>query len=80
MSILWFIIIGGIAGFLASKVLKKEPFGMVGNIAIGIAGAFIGGWLIGRLMDFAGLVGDLLTALLGAIILLWLIDFFKSRK
>lgn len=80
MNLIFIIIIGGLAGFLASKVLKKEPFGLVGNILIGIGGAFIGGWLIGRMMDLAGLFGDLLTALFGAIILLWLIDFFKGRK
>lgn len=72
--ILW-LIIGGLAGWLASVIIKGAGQGLVMNIAVGIAGALIGGWLFGVLNIGAGtgFVGSLVTATIGAILLLALL-------
>ncbi len=70
-SILGWLIIGALAGWLAGKIMKGSGFGLIANIAIGIAGAVIGGWMFRMLGALpSGLVGSLITATLGAIILL----------
>lgn len=78
MGIIWWLIIGALAGFLAGKIMKGAGFGLIGNIVVGIVGAVIGGWVF-RLLGLAanGLIGSLVTATLGAIILLWLVSFIK---
>lgn len=70
-------IIGGIAGYGAGYVMKGKGFGLFGNIAIGILGAVIGGFLFAFL---GGLVAKLALAFIGAVVLLWLIDFYKRKK
>jgi uncharacterized membrane protein YeaQ/YmgE (transglycosylase-associated protein family) len=75
MGILVFIIVGAIAGFVASKVLSGKGMGLLWDIVVGILGAFLGGWLA----SLVGLpvatgtftVGGILAALVGAIILLF---------
>jgi uncharacterized membrane protein YeaQ/YmgE (transglycosylase-associated protein family) len=74
MGIVVWIIVGAIAGFVASKVLSGKGMGLIWDIVVGILGAFLGGWLAG----LAGLpvdpgtftIGGLLSAFVGAIILL----------
>ena len=80
MAFLWYLIIGGFAGFLAGKIMKGEGFGLLGNIGIGIVGGIIGGWVFG-LLGFSsnGLLGSLITAVVGAIILLWIIKKIQNK-
>jgi uncharacterized membrane protein YeaQ/YmgE (transglycosylase-associated protein family) len=73
MDILSFLIIGGIAGWLAGKIMKGSGYGLWANIGIGVVGALVGGFLLGQVgMQMEGLVGRLLTATVGAVLLLWL--------
>ena len=73
-SLLVFILIGAIAGWLAGLIVKGFGFGLLGNILIGIVGAFLGGWLLGMLGFFpAGIVGEIITATIGAVVLLLII-------
>jgi uncharacterized membrane protein YeaQ/YmgE (transglycosylase-associated protein family) len=78
-SLIWFLIIGAIAGWLAGLVMKGRGFGLLGDIIVGIIGAFLGGWLFGRLgLSFGGgLAGSLIVAFLGAVILLFLVRLIK---
>ena len=71
-GLLWWVIIGLIAGFLAGKVMKGGGFGVLMDIVIGMVGGIIGGWLFGLLGIFpgGGLVGSILVAFVGACILL----------
>jgi uncharacterized membrane protein YeaQ/YmgE (transglycosylase-associated protein family) len=71
-SLLIFLLVGAIAGWLAGLVVKGRGLGLVGNIVIGILGAFIAGWLLPQLGIYigAGLIGAILNAMIGAIILL----------
>jgi uncharacterized membrane protein YeaQ/YmgE (transglycosylase-associated protein family) len=78
-SLIIFLIIGAIAGWLAGLIVKGFGFGLIGNIVVGIIGAFIAGWLFPRL-GFAiggGIVAAIINATIGAVILLFIIRLVK---
>jgi uncharacterized membrane protein YeaQ/YmgE (transglycosylase-associated protein family) len=79
-SLLVFLIIGAIAGWLAGLIVKGYGFGLLGNIVVGIVGAFIAGWLFPTLGVSlgTGIVAAIIHAAIGAIILLVLIRLVKS--
>jgi uncharacterized membrane protein YeaQ/YmgE (transglycosylase-associated protein family) len=81
-NILLFIIVGLIAGFLASRVVMGKGRGWFWNIVIGILGAFFGGWLAGLLHISIGLgiFGDIVIAFAGAVILLLIWRLLFRRK
>jgi uncharacterized membrane protein YeaQ/YmgE (transglycosylase-associated protein family) len=82
MDIVYFLILGAIAGFIAGQLTKGHGFGLVGNILIGIAGAVIGGFII-RLFGFyhsGALLPSLITAVFGAIVLLALLQFLANKR
>ena len=70
-NVLWWLFVGLIAGFLASRVMRGGGYGLIGDIVVGIIGAFIGGWLA-SLLGFGsfGLFGTIVVAFIGACILL----------
>ncbi len=73
MSFLYFIIIGGLAGFLAGNIYKGKGLGILRNIIVGIIGGFVGGFLFGLVgITATGIIGSLISATIGAIVLLWL--------
>ena len=78
-GLLWWCIVGLIAGFLAGKVMRGGGFGVLMDIVVGIVGAVIGGWLFGMLgVGGGGLIGSILIAFIGAVILLFLIRLIKK--
>lgn len=82
MGFIGFIIIGIIAGWLAGQIMKGSGYGLLGDLVIGVIGAFLGGWLFSEMGIFpgTGLIGSLITATIGAIILLFLIRLIKRRR
>lgn len=81
MNIIYFLVIGLIAGWLAGLILKGKGFGFWINLLIGCVGAILGGYLFGVLgIASGGLIGSLIAALVGAIILLWIISLIKKKK
>src|SRR5207248_7716860 len=78
-NLIWFLIIGAIAGWLAGLLMKGRGFGILGDIVVGIVGAVLGGWLFGALGISAGggLAGSLIVAFIGAVILLFLVRLIK---
>ena len=75
LNILAWIIVGGIAGWLASLVVQGTGLGILGDIIVGIVGALIGGFIISLLLPgsfgFSGFnIGSLIIAFIGAVILL----------
>jgi uncharacterized membrane protein YeaQ/YmgE (transglycosylase-associated protein family) len=79
-SLLVFIIVGAIAGWLAGLIVKGFGFGLIGNIVVGIVGALIAGWLFPRL-GFAiggGIFAAIIHSTIGAVILLVLIKLVKQ--
>lgn len=78
IGLIIFLLIGAVAGWLAGVIMKRDGFGLVGNIVVGIIGSLIGGWLFGLLgIGAGGLVGSIIAAVVGAIILLAIIRLIK---
>jgi uncharacterized membrane protein YeaQ/YmgE (transglycosylase-associated protein family) len=84
MSLLAWIVVGIVAGWLAKKVVPGESSaGLLGDLAIGVIGAVIGGWIF-RSLGHAGVTGlnvwSIVVAAIGAIVLLWLLRAFTRRR
>lgn len=81
MHLLWFLLIGLIAGWLASMIVGG-PFGLLGDLIVGIIGSYIGGWLFGQTgwSAGAGTLGSIVTATIGAIVLLLILRLFNSAR
>ena len=80
MNIVWWLIVGLAAGYLAGVIMKGKGFGLLGNLLVGILGAVIGGYifsLLGR--DIQKFVGNLAVALAGAVILVWVVGVVKKK-
>lgn len=81
MSLLWFLIIGLVAGWIAGELMRGDGFGLVGNIVVGVIGALVGGYLFDMLgIGTYGLIGSLITATVGAVVLLFLLNLFTGRR
>jgi uncharacterized membrane protein YeaQ/YmgE (transglycosylase-associated protein family) len=81
MDILWFLLIGLAAGWLAGMIVKGGGFGLVGDLIVGVVGALLGGFLFGLLgFTSAGLLGSLITATVGAVILLAILRLIKRAR
>jgi uncharacterized membrane protein YeaQ/YmgE (transglycosylase-associated protein family) len=81
MHIVFFLIIGGIAGWLAAKIMRGQSLGLWANIGVGVLGALLGGTLLGQLgMRMEGLIGQLLTATVGAVLLLWVAKLINKTR
>jgi uncharacterized membrane protein YeaQ/YmgE (transglycosylase-associated protein family) len=82
-SWLAWIIVGLIAGAVAARVVAGRGFGCIADIVVGVAGALIGGWLIGTLFDFQGTVGffgSIVVAFIGAAILLSVLKILSGGR
>ena len=83
MGIIIWLVIGGIVGWLASIVMKRDGSqGIVMNVIVGIVGALLGGFLISPLVGVGTIndgvsIGSILVSLVGAIILLAIVNLFK---
>jgi uncharacterized membrane protein YeaQ/YmgE (transglycosylase-associated protein family) len=79
-SLITWLIIGAVAGWLAGLIVKGYGFGLVGNIVIGIIGAVIAGWLLPMIgvVIGGGIIAAIIDAVIGAVILLVIIGFFKK--
>ncbi|MFL5480948.1 MAG: GlsB/YeaQ/YmgE family stress response membrane protein [Gemmatimonadaceae bacterium] len=80
-GLLAWIIVGLVAGVLASLVMGGG-YGIIGDIIIGIVGAFIGGWLFSTLgvsSPFGGMGGQIFVAFVGAVVLLFLLRLVRRR-
>ncbi len=79
MSLLWFLIVGLIAGWLAGLLVKGGGFGLIGDLVVGVIGAFLGGFLFSTLGVSAGggLIGSIIVATIGAVVLLFLVRLIK---
>ena len=81
MDILTWIIVGLVAGVLASLVVGGSGYGILGDIVVGIVGAFIGGWLFAEMRwgtPFDGLAGTIFVAFIGAMLLLVIVHLIQG--
>jgi uncharacterized membrane protein YeaQ/YmgE (transglycosylase-associated protein family) len=74
-----FLLVGALAGWLSGVITKGSGFGLVGNVIVGIIGAFLGNWLFG-LVGIAAydLLGHILFAVAGALLFVYLLRFIKK--
>jgi uncharacterized membrane protein YeaQ/YmgE (transglycosylase-associated protein family) len=80
VDLLTWLIVGLVAGVLASLVMGGTGFGIIGDIIIGIVGAFVGGWLfrqLGTSAPIGGLAGVIFTAFIGAVVLLFVLRLIR---
>jgi len=79
--VMW-LIVGLVAGFLASRVMRGGGYGLIGDIVVGIVGAFIGGWISGLLgiEGNYGLLGSIVIAFIGACVLIAILHAFSGRR
>ena len=72
-AILIILLVGAIAGWLAGLIVRGTGFGLIGDIIVGIVGAFIAGWLLPRIgiVIGGGIVGAIINATIGAVICCW---------
>lgn len=81
MWLLWIVVVGAVAGWLAGQFMRGHGFGLAGDIVVGVIGAFVGGYVF-RAMGVAlggGLIGSVIVAFVGAIVLLFVVRLFTGR-
>jgi uncharacterized membrane protein YeaQ/YmgE (transglycosylase-associated protein family) len=78
MGILYWLIVGAVAGWLAGKVMKGRGFGLVGNILIGLVGAVVGGYVFDVLgLSASGTIGNIIVAFVGGVILVAVVNVIR---
>ena len=82
MNFIIYLIVGGIAGWLASMVMKRDGSqGIILNVVVGIIGGFLGGFLLPMVgFGMSGTLGFLITAFIGAVVLLLIVNLFTRGK
>ena len=80
-TLLIWLIVGAVAGWLAGVIVKGGGFGLIGDIVVGIIGAFVGGWLLPKLGVHLGgltpIVATIASATIGAVVLLLLLSLIR---
>jgi uncharacterized membrane protein YeaQ/YmgE (transglycosylase-associated protein family) len=81
MNLIWFLIVGLVAGWLAGVLVKGGGFGLIGDLVVGVVGALIGGFLFSALGLAAGggLLGSIIVATIGAVVLLFVVRLIKRN-
>src|SRR6516225_596841 len=78
-GIIWWIVVGLIAGWAAGKIMKGGGYGVIADILLGIVGGIVGGWVVGLIgLSAGGLIWSILVAILGAVILIWISRLIKK--
>jgi uncharacterized membrane protein YeaQ/YmgE (transglycosylase-associated protein family) len=79
-SLLVIVFVGLVAGWLAGKIVQGTGFGLIGDLVVGVIGAFIGDWLLPQLSIHlgAGMVGAIINATIGAVLLLVIIRLVRG--
>jgi len=79
MGLIWTIIVGLIAGWLAGKIMKGSGYGALMDILLGIGGGLIGRFILGSFGFYhgGGLISSILVATFGAVVLVWLVRLLK---
>lgn len=79
MNLIFFLVIGLLAGWLAGLIMRGGGLGLLGNMVVGVVGAFLGGFLFDVLrISVGGFIGSLLTATVGAVVLLFILGLIKK--
>ena len=77
-GIIWWIVVGLIAGWLAGQLMKGGGYGVLADIVLGILGGIFGGWLFGKMgIGAGGTIGSIVVAFVGAVILVGITRLLK---
>lgn len=80
-DIVYILVVGLIAGWLAGKIMKGKGFGLVGDLVVGVLGAIVGSWIFWALgLGAYGILGSIVVALIGALLLLYIVRLVKKGK
>lgn len=79
MELIIWLVVGGVAGWLAGLFVKGFGFGLIGNVVIGIVGGIVAGWLLPHLGIFigGGIIAEIINAVIGAVVLLVVIGLIS---
>ncbi len=78
-SLIWWVVVGLIAGWAAGKIMKGGGYGAVMDIVLGIVGAVVGGWLVGIVdIHAGGFISTIIVAIIGAVFLIWISRMIKK--
>lgn len=81
MSIIWFLLIGIIAGWIAGELTSGRGFGLIGNLIVGVIGAVLGGYAFSLFgVSAGGLLGQLVMSVIGALILLFVLSLVPRTR
>jgi uncharacterized membrane protein YeaQ/YmgE (transglycosylase-associated protein family) len=82
MFIIWWIVVGLIAGFITGKIMKGSGYGVLGDIIVGIIGAVIGGFIMRSLghAESGGLIYTIIVAVIGAVILTFVLRLISGKR
>lgn len=79
MYLVWQIIIGILAGFLAGKIMRGRGYGLLIDLLLGVVGSMLGGWIFSLLgLYSSGLIGELVVATIGAVLLIYIVRRIRA--
>jgi uncharacterized membrane protein YeaQ/YmgE (transglycosylase-associated protein family) len=78
-NLIWWVLVGLIAGWAAGKIMKGGGYGVAMDIVLGVIGAVVGGWLVGILgFQAGGFISTIIVAIIGAVFLIWITRLLKK--
>ena len=78
-DLIWWLVVGLIAGWAAGKIMKGGGYGTVMDIVLGIVGAIVGGFLMSLVgIHAGGFIGTIIIAIIGAVLLIWISRMMKK--
>ena len=79
-GIIWWIIVGLIAGWAAGRIMKGGGYGVIADVLLGIVGGGVGGWVVGLFgIAAGGFIWSIVVAILGAVILIWVTRLIRKE-
>ncbi|MBL7808935.1 MAG: GlsB/YeaQ/YmgE family stress response membrane protein [Saprospiraceae bacterium] len=81
-DLIFTLLVGAVSGWLAGQIRQGFGFGLLGNIVVGILGAFVGNWLFRSVLHVSlgsGLISTIATSVIGALVLLFLIGLIRKK-
>jgi uncharacterized membrane protein YeaQ/YmgE (transglycosylase-associated protein family) len=80
LHLVWWVVVGLIAGWVAGRIMKGGGYGVVMDIILGIVGAVVGGWLVGVVgIHAGGFISTIIVGIIGAVILIWVTRLIKKE-
>ena len=81
MQLILFLIVGGIAGWLAGRIMSGHGYGVIVDVILGVVGGLLGGWIVSTLFGIqaTGLIASFIVALIGACILVAIVHLIRRE-